>query len=183
LAVAASADVARAAAIVPIFDPFSLWLEPDNPDPTPAHAAAHAGRMGVIIVQSGSGAARPAPSLGLLREVEDHLRARGPPTAGLWVAGPEWIAVDVCAGVAVTVAEEADPVRDRVSAALARFLHPLTGGPRGAGWAFGRWPRASVLSALLDAVEGVDHVVWLDVSYRPDTADQERERQLRKILG
>jgi hypothetical protein len=182
LAVAASADVARAAAIVPIFDPFSLWLEPDDPVPTPAHTAAHAGRMGVIIVQSGTGAARPAPSLGLLREVEAHLRARCPPTADLWVAGPEWIAVDVTAGVAVGSAQEADLVRDRVSAALARFLHPLTGGPRGEGWAFGRWPRASVLSALLDAVHGVDHVVRLAVSYRPDTADEERERELREIL-
>jgi AcrR family transcriptional regulator len=98
------------------------------------------------------------------------------------VAGPEWIAVDVAARVAVTSAEDADPVRDRVSAALARFLHPLSGGPRGDGWAFGRWPRASVLSALVEAVGGVDHVASLAVSYQPDTADEDRKGKLREIL-
>jgi hypothetical protein len=181
LAVAASADVARAVAIVPIFNPYSLWLDPVDPRPTPEHAAAHAGRMGVVVVQGGTSAVRPAPSLGLLREVDEYLRSRCPPTAALWVAGPEWIAVNVTARVAVMSAEEADPVRDLARAELDRFLHPLTGGPHGEGWAFGSWPHTSEVSALLEAAEGLDHVISLNVSYRPDT-DEERSSRLLEIL-
>ncbi len=182
LAAAASADVARAAAIVPIFNPYSLWLDPEKPKPTPDHEAVHAGRMGVVIVPGDSSVARPAPGLGLLRDVEEYLSSRCPPTADLWVAGPEWIAVDVTARVAVTAAEDADPVRDRVIAALSRFLHPLTGGPRGDGWPFGRWPRASAVSALIEATEGVDHVIFLNVSYQPDTEDEQLKLDLLRIL-
>ena len=65
--------------------------------------------------------ARPTPSLGLLREVQEYLQERCPPTAGLWVAGPEWIAVTVTATVVATSAGEADAVGDRVRAALEAF--------------------------------------------------------------
>ncbi len=171
LAVAASADVAAAAAIVPIFNPYSLWLDPQAPVPTPDHALADAGRMGVIIVPDEPESARPTPSLVLLSQVQEYLRQRCPPTADLWVAGPEWIAVTVQATVVVTAVDEADPAADQARAALDRYLHPLTGGPDGQGWAFGRRPHGSDLTALLAAVAGVDHVASLTVrmSRRPRT--------------
>jgi hypothetical protein len=50
-----------------------------------------------------------------------------------------------------------------VLARLAAFLHPLTGGLDGAGWAFGRKPYRSDLYALLEATPGVDHVQLLRV--------------------
>jgi hypothetical protein len=181
LALAASADVARAAAIVPLFNPGDLWIDPGE-GPRQAHKDAHAGRMGVVIVPGDIRAARPVPSLGLLLEADQYLRSRCPPTAALWVAGPEWIAVDVTAQLAVSSPEAADPVRDRAGAALAQFLHPLAGGPRGQGWEFGRWPRASLLSALLEGLDGVDHLVSLEVSYRPDTADEGLRMKLVEIL-
>jgi Baseplate J-like protein len=179
LAAAASAEVARVAAIVPTFSPYNLWLDPQTPTPTPEHAAADAGRMGVIVVPNAA-AARPTPSLGLLRRVQAHLQERCPPTADLWVAGPEWIAVTVEATVVPTSFEEADAVGGRVSTALERFLHPLTGGPDGQGWAFGRKPHGSDLSALVEAVDGVDHVRALTVSLQPETG--EADRRLQRML-
>jgi len=183
LAADASADVAAAAAIVPIFNPYSLWLDPKAPVPTPDHALAEAGRMGVIIVPDEPGSVRPTPNLVLLSQVQDYLRQRCPPTADLWVAGPEWIAVTVQVTVVVTSVEEADPVADRARSALVRYLHPLTGGPDGQGWVFGRRPHGSDLSALLAAVQGVDHVRSLSVSYQPETADAERQLALQRILA
>lgn len=44
------------------------------------------------------------------------------------------------------------------AAALVAHLHPLTGGPDGAGWPFGRSVYASDLYALLDGLPGVDYV-------------------------
>jgi hypothetical protein len=63
-----------------------------------------------------------------------------------------------------------------------RFLHPLTGGPDGQGWAFGRRPHHSDLSALLEKVGGVDHIRSLSVTLQPETADAIRRRQLQTML-
>jgi hypothetical protein len=98
------------------------------------------------------------------------------------VAGPEWVAVTVTATVVPTSFEEADAVGDRVSTGLERFLHPLTGGPDGQGWAFGRKPHGSDLSTLIEAVEGVDHVRALAMSLQPETADADRRLALRRML-
>jgi predicted phage baseplate assembly protein len=185
LAAAASAEVARVAAIAPAFSPYNLWLDPLAPVPTPEHAAADAGRMGVIVVPNAN-VARPTPSLGLLRRVQAHLRERCPPTADLWVAGPEWIAVTVTATVVPTSLEQADAIGDRVRTALERFLHPLSGGPDGQGWAFARIPHRSDLSALIEAVEAADHVHALAVSLQPETGDAtsrlELQGRLRRTL-
>src|SRR5581483_4361859 len=183
LAAAASADVAAAAAIVPIFNPYSLWLDPKAPVPTPDHALVDAGQMGVIIVPNEPGSARPTPSLVLLSQVQDYLRQRCPPTADLWVAGPEWIAVSVQATVVVASVEQADPAADLAQAALDGYLHPLTGGADGRGWAFGQRPHGSDLIALLAAVPGVDHVGSLAVSHEPETPDDERKLALQRILA
>ena len=78
--------------------------------------------------------------MGLLRQVRAHLQARCPATTDVWVAGPEWIKVTVSVTVVPRSFADADGVGSRVRAALERFLHPLTGGPDGQGWAFGRKP-------------------------------------------
>ncbi|HLK01352.1 MAG TPA: putative baseplate assembly protein [Streptosporangiaceae bacterium] len=171
LALAASADVATAVAIVPEFNPYSLWLDPLAPAPTTEHELLEAGRMGVIVVPDEPGSARPTPSLVLISQVRDYLRERCPPTASLWVAGPEWIEVTVETTVVVSSVADAEAAADRATAALAAYLHPLTGGPGGQGWPFGQWPHGSELSAVLEAVDGVDHVRSLSVEYQPQTSD------------
>jgi hypothetical protein len=182
LAAAASADVATAAAVVPIFNPYSLWLDPLAPVPTPDHAAVDAGRMGVIIVPDEPGSVRPTPSLVLLRQVQDYLQARCSPTADLWVAGPEWIAVTVQATVVVTSVDVAEQAGDLARTTVQGYLHPLTGGPAGQGWPLGTRPHASELSALLEGVSGVDYVRSLTVSFEPETTDPELKLELEAIL-
>jgi len=183
LAAAASADVAAAAAVVPIFNPYSLWLDPNAPVPGPDHAQVPAGQVGVIIVPDEPDSPRPTPSVVLLNQVGDYLRERCPATASLWVAGPEWIAVSVQTTVAVTSVAVADATADQVRAALQGYLHPLTGGPNGQGWPFSQRPHGSELSALLEALDGVDHVHALTVTYQPQTADPQRALALRRILA
>ncbi|MFJ4790909.1 putative baseplate assembly protein [Streptomyces sp. NPDC088794] len=166
LAFESSAEVARVRAVLPSgFDPFSLWFDPATEEPREEHreAEADAGGVGLVVVPH-SGAPRPIPGLGLLRRVEEYLRARCGPTTALWVAGPEWIEVTVAATVVASSPDAAGPVGGRVEQALERFLHPLTGGPDGTGWAFGRKPHRSDLYALIGAVAGVDHVPALTVT-------------------
>ena len=170
LAFAASADVVRVAAVVPrSSDPTNLWLAQEAPMPREGHLQVAAGRVGVIIVPAGE-ERRPTPSLGLLRQVHDHLRARTPATAEVWVAGPEWIRVTVTARVVPRSPLDADAVRTRVRTAVERFLHPLTGGAGGEGWAFGRKPHRSELFAVVEAVAGVDHVRSLAVVTTPESS-------------
>jgi predicted phage baseplate assembly protein len=181
LATAASSAVARAAAVVPRFNPYSLWLDPQAA-PTADHLAVDAGRAGVVIVPSDADTDRPTPSLGLLHEVLEYLQARCPETAGLWVAGPEWIGVHVEATVVPVSLAEADEVGGRVRDAIARFLHPLSGGSEGQGWAFGRKPHESDLFAVVMAVDGVDDARDLTLSLEPDTADPDRRLALQRML-
>jgi predicted phage baseplate assembly protein len=180
LAAAASPDVARAVAIVPSFNPYSLWLDPGGV-PTADHQAVAAGTVGVVVVPR-TDAERPTPDLGLLRVVREHLARRLPATAGLWVAGPEWIAVTVDVTVVPLRTQDGDAVTERVRAALAAFLHPLHGGPGGAGWAFAGRPRHSQVVAVVEAVDGVDHVRSLGVSFQPQITDDVGQTDLRRLL-
>ncbi len=171
LAYAAASDVARARAIPPFaFDPLDLWLDLAAPQVLAKHTSTDAGQVGVIVVPD-SPDVRPTPSLGLLRRVRTYLRERTPATGELWVAGPEWMGVTVTATVVPRPGVLPDGVRAAVLGALERYLHPLTGGADGLGWAFGRKPQRSDLFALVQGVPGVDHVPWLAVVHRPESAD------------
>jgi hypothetical protein len=54
------------------------------------------------------------------------------------------------------------PLEKAVVKALERYFHPLTGGD-GAGWEFGRSVHLSDVYALLEAMDGVDHVASLRI--------------------
>jgi hypothetical protein len=109
--------------------------------------------------------ARPQPSFGLRRQVQAFLAARVPAAvaAQITVTGPTYLPVGVQAVVTPLNAAEAGVVRDAVIAALEKFLHPLTGGPEGTGWAFGRDVYLSDVAAVLEAVRGVDYVSTLNL--------------------
>jgi uncharacterized phage protein gp47/JayE len=127
-----------------------------------AATEADAGNVRVIVVPS-SAAARPVPSLELLDRVETYLAERIPATVALEVVGPEWVAVDVAAEFVPDAPESAGEAALALEARLAAYLHPLTGGPEGAGWPFGRRPHRSDLYAVAEATPGVDHLLRLDV--------------------
>lgn len=180
LAAEASRDVARAVAVGPSFNPYTLWPGSSGADPD-AYAAVAAGRVGVVIVPA-TDAARPTPDVGLLREVREYLASRLPATAQLWVAGPEWITVTVTATVVPVRPDRAEEAAAAARAALAGFLHPLAGGPDGTGWAFAARPRRSALIAVVERVSAVDHVRSLSVALAPETADPDRAAGLRALL-
>jgi uncharacterized phage protein gp47/JayE len=101
--------------------------------------------------------ARPALSAELARSVFDHVAARAPAGASIRVLGPRYAAVSVRAVVIPTDAAEAARIEARVRGALVRFLHPLTGGREGRGWAFGQFVHLSQLAAVIEGVDGVEH--------------------------
>ncbi len=142
----------------------------DLPATTPL---ADAGQVELVLVPQDP-VSRPRPSPALIRRVQDALRARHGPDSTLRVTEPDWLEVTVTAEVVPGSLALADPVRTAVATALERFLHPLSGGTDGRGWPFGRRPYKSDLYALLEAVESVDHVRTLTVSFageegaRPD---------------
>jgi hypothetical protein len=106
---------------------------------------------------------RPMPALSLLRDVRQFLLARMPvgARAGLVVEPPRYQLVGVEASIAVLAGREAGAVREAVIRALAAFLHPLTGGPGGSGWPFGRDVFLSDIAAMLEETDGVDYVQTL----------------------
>jgi predicted phage baseplate assembly protein len=118
----------------------------------------------VIVPQSHE--ARPQPSFELRQQVHDYLTARTPGTltsTQVAVVGPTYRPVGVVARVTPRGLGEAGVVADRIKARLELFLHPLTGGPEGHGWDFGRDVFLSDMAAILEAVPGVDYVRQLDL--------------------
>jgi hypothetical protein len=114
-----------------------------------------------IVPQSND--ARPMPSFELRDRVRRFLVARAPSAIGdqIAVVAPLFLPVGVDAAVAPSDASAAGPTLEAVRTALVRFLHPLTGGPLGRGWPFGRDVHLSDVAALLESVPGVDYVQTL----------------------
>lgn len=129
---------------------------------THASGLPKTGWVKVVIVPM-SDDAQPLPSFELRKTVRDFLVARAP--AGLedqiTIEAPSYLSVGIEAVVAPIDPSEAGTVLDSVTATLQAFLHPLTGGPDGTGWPFGRDVFLSDVAAVLEAVEGVDHVETL----------------------
>ena len=118
-----------------------------------------------LVVMPHSRAPQPQPSFELRRQVQAYVAARLPATlAGqLHVTGPRYFAVGVEATVAPVNPAQGGPVRAAVLSALQAFLHPLDGGPDGAGWPFGRAVYLSDVASLLESVPGVDYVPVLNL--------------------
>lgn len=142
-----------------------------------ATGGSDAGAVGLLVVPR-SADPKPVPSLELLERVRAYLAARLSPVADLWVAGPDWLRIDVEAEVVPRVLEQATDVQNAVLARLAAFLHPLTGGSDGAGWAFGRKPYRSDLYALIAATPGLDYARFLRVAETPEQGEARAGRFL-----
>ena len=122
-----------------------------------------------LIVVPKSAEPEPLPSRMLRKEIHDYLILRAPATVAcshLSVIGPKYLAVGVQATVKPRAPEEAGDVKSRVIAALNAFLHPVTGGPDGGGWSFGRDVFMSDVAAILASVSGIDSVEDLELVTR-----------------
>lgn len=117
-----------------------------------------------IILVPRSSDPQPQPSFELCTLVESYLAERAPASvAGLGVIGPTYLPVGVDVAFAPTGIEAAAPAMAGIAAALAAFLQPLTGGPGGTGWPFGRGVYLSDLAGIVESVSGVDYVSSLQL--------------------
>jgi predicted phage baseplate assembly protein len=98
----------------------------------------------------------PAPDT--LRDISGYLDQRRPIGARVLVQPPLYQGVTVVASVQVGRGAPADRVRADALAALYRYFNPLTGGPDGCGWPFGRPVQAGEAFAVLQRVPGVELV-------------------------
>jgi hypothetical protein len=132
---------------------------------TAANGRPAAGDVAVIIVPQ-SQDAQPQPSFDLRQEVHDFLALRAPATvspSNIAVIGPDYLPVGVSAFLVPQDLSMAGTIEAAALIALARFLHPLTGGPDGNGWGFGRGVYISDIAAILEAIPGVDHAELLEL--------------------
>ncbi|GGN58762.1 putative baseplate assembly protein [Actinoplanes lobatus] len=106
---------------------------------------------------------RPAPTAGLLRAVRAHLETRRIVGTRIEVAAPTFTQVSVRATVTARADVPGDGLPRSVSTALDAFFDPLTGGPDGAGWPFGRDVYRAEILAVVDRVPGVAHVLALEL--------------------
>jgi hypothetical protein len=149
----------------------------DPCDAAQRHEARRTAGWVSLIVVPDTADPRPCPSLELRRTVKDYLRQRAPSVLAsgdrIVIRPPDYVDVSVEAEIFVTSLEHAAAAESKARATLERFLHPLRGGPDGAGWEFGRplW-KSDVFSALEDIAE-IDRIEHLQFHCRGRT-DGER---------
>jgi hypothetical protein len=128
----------------------------------PYQSVTDAGKIEIVVVPRIPNR-QPTPSLSLLETVGSYIRARCAPCVDLRVTEPDWVEVEVTAAIVPVSFEIADRVKEDAAKAVLQFLHPLTGGVAGRGWAFGRRPHRSDLYAVLEKVAGADYVYSLSI--------------------
>jgi predicted phage baseplate assembly protein len=100
----------------------------------------------------------PMPSQALLDAVTRFLEPRRLVTAELRVVAPRYRRVGVEATLYLACGADARHVEQLARARIDAWLDPLTGGPGGTGWPFGRTVYRAELMALLAGIGGVERV-------------------------
>jgi len=106
---------------------------------------------------------RPAPSAGLRRAVAAYLTRRRVVGTRVEVVGPAYREVTVRGRVQSRAGVSRAGLRLEIVSALNRFFHPLSGGPDGAGWPFGRDVYRSEVLQTIDETAGVDQTLSLEL--------------------
>lgn len=155
-------------------------LENDDPDTRYQPATGH---ISVVLVTSVPDEAAGGPKEGprverdaaLLRYVRGYLDQRRLVTTRVHVVKPLYFPLRIRMTLvlnpdALTLSEE--QVRASAESALRNFLDPLTGGPEGTGWPFGRNVYVSEIYELLDRLPEVDYVTRTRLSKNADPLDE-----------
>ncbi|MFK7695875.1 putative baseplate assembly protein [Paenibacillus sp. HJGM_3] len=103
-----------------------------------------------IVVVPFSEYPNPLPSEGFLATVWRHLNRHRLITTRVRVVPPEYVKITIEGVIQLKPGFNPSGTRDKVEAALLKFLHPLEGGPEGTGWPFGR---PVYLSEIYEAIE------------------------------
>jgi predicted phage baseplate assembly protein len=94
----------------------------------------------------------------LKQEVQSYLDDRRLLTSSLVVTEPRYYWASVEAKVRIKAKYDAVEVRERIEKELYRFINPLTGGPDGRGWPFGRDLIVSEVYSRIQGLDGVEYV-------------------------
>ncbi|RYP83272.1 putative baseplate assembly protein [Nocardioides guangzhouensis] len=108
-----------------------------------------------------------APEEGMLQRIAEALDACRLVGTRVLVAPPRYSGLTVVADVHARERYDADVVHDEVLRALYGFLDPLTGGPDGTGWPFGRSVQSHEVHAALARIPGVDMAQEVSVTLFP----------------
>jgi predicted phage baseplate assembly protein len=123
--------------------------------------APPAGTVEVLIVPAVTGHVTPQtlqPPPELIEEVRRYLDERRLLGTNLVVDSPAYVGMAVEANVVTHRHASVDRVRTQVAERLAKYVDPLTGGPDGVGWAFGRDLYLSEVLTIIQSVPGVEFV-------------------------
>ncbi len=126
-----------------------------------------------VIIVPDSKENKPYPTLALKRIVRKYLEKHSSNTLSsqghIYVEGPLYREISVSVYLYVTSIDVASKVEREAIEKLNGFFHPLTGGPEGKGWEFGRDASVSDIYVLLEDIEGLDHVENLSLSSEDKT--------------
>ena len=119
------------------------------------------GYVSVIIIPD-SLEPKPKPSLELRRKVQKYLEMHSTNTIAhphhIYIKEADYIEINVIADIYVTSIDMATESEYEAKSKLNTFFHPLHGGTQGDGWEFGRDVALSDIYALLEPIEGLDHI-------------------------
>lgn len=117
-------------------------------------------KIKIIVVPEGK-EDKPIPSLWLLKIVEKHILQRALNLVSpecVEIHKPEYVEISINVSIVPESMELAVPLENEILMRLKDCLHPLTGGTEKTGWEFGRDVHISDVYALLEGIDGVDHV-------------------------
>lgn len=124
----------------------------------PAFPGLHATGVVTVVILPKMPTSKPIPSPGLVSAVRRYLGTRRILCTRIVVTGPIYVAVSVNATVTAKPGAALATVRTEIRGALDAFFSPLTGGPAGLGWPFGRGVYRAEILQLIANIPGVDHV-------------------------
>ncbi len=104
---------------------------------------------------------QPECSEGLIRNVRSYLEARAPMITNVQVISPKYAVIDLEIDIVLKQWDLIPIVKEEAQKKLDSFLHPIYGGYDNEGWEFGTLPCFSDFFALLEKINGVEHIKTL----------------------
>ena len=155
----------------------------------PAQDPADAGGIRVLVVPHVAGdevgrvrRADLIPPEGTLERISASLDDRRLVGTRLLVAPPEYVGLTAVVDVSARKLFDRDEVKTAVLRALYALFHPLTGGPDGTGWPFGRSVQSHEVHAALARIPGVDMAQEISVELFPaDATTGQRSAPVQRL--